>query len=388
MYTLELIKEAFGNIVSVILSPLFGLVLIILYIQYKRINKMEMKIRGYVKNSILKKMLRSSLIGIIVSFIGTIIIIACRIYINISDFYIILPLALVLLLINIRYVCFSYSGSIVCLLSLIFYPKINVVSIIALIGILHLVESILIYFDGTYDPIPMVVENNNEISGAFYMQRFWPIPFIILLSSNTLGISCEIFELAGAIAALGYGDMTCAYKPKTKGKIIAKRLFIYSIITIMLALLGRSIYAFRIIGPLFCMFAHEYLIKWSLREEKEMNNLFIPPKEGVLVLDFMNDSIAKELKLEVGDMILEVNGYKVIDEFNLKEILKIKNYGFYMIIERNKRIIKLSINKSVSKIGAFVISRNSNNIMEMSSNYSILRKIKNKYFYNKKQKTT
>jgi hypothetical protein len=388
-----LMGSALKNLFWVICSPLFLVVLILLYIQYRRLRKMEMKTLGYTTNSIKNKMIKSSIYGIGVSLIGTILIILLGIGVNIKDFYFVLPLALILLLINIRYMCFSYGGSIISIISFFTgFPKINISSLIAIIGLLHLIESILIYLDGSNDHMPMVMENDKyELVGAFSMQRFWPIPFIILLGVSTsynnnmsswwplLASKNYMYELAGAIAALGYGDMTCIYEPKVKSKIIAKRLFLYSITTIILSVISMKVIIFKLIGAVFCITCHEYLIKMSLKEEKEKTPIYIPPKEGVLVLEVMEKSPAHYMGLKRGDKIVAVNGYRVNSEGDIRYGLNMGSGECNIHILKDSRLSMRNYKKSIDRLGAFVISKDSKVVLQLSNNFSILKKIVNKF---------
>ncbi|PAB58111.1 PDZ domain-containing protein [Anaeromicrobium sediminis] len=393
VYIMGLMGIALKNLFWVICSPLFLVVLILLYIQYRRLRKMEMKTLGYNTNSIRNKMIKSSIYGIGVSLIGTIVVILLGIGVNIKDFYFILPLALILLLINVRYLCFSYGGSIICIISFFTgFPKINISSVIALIGLLHLLESILIYLDGSNDYMPMVMENEKyELVGAFSMQRFWPIPFIILIGVSTrynnsmsswwplLASKDYAYELAGAIAALGYGDMTCIYDPKVKSKIIAKRLFLYSISTIILSVISMKITIFKLIAPVFCITCHELLIRMSLKEEKEKTPLYIPGDEGVLVLEVMEKSPAHYMGLKRGDKIVAVNGYRVNNESDIRYSLNMNENECNIHILKDGRLLIRNYKKRVYRLGAFVISKDSRVVLQLSNNFSILKKIINKF---------
>src|SRR5690606_12129243 len=86
-------------------------------------------------------------------------------------------IALSLSLFNLRYLCFSYAGGIVALMNLIFgFPSINPIGIIALVGILHLVESLLIWLDGFSDAVPVFLKRKDgNIVGGYIMNRIWPL---------------------------------------------------------------------------------------------------------------------------------------------------------------------------------------------------------------------
>jgi hypothetical protein len=54
-------------------------------------------------------------------------------------------IAILMAMIHVRYLCFSYAGGLVALVSLIFgFPNVYVPGLMALVGILHLIESLFI----------------------------------------------------------------------------------------------------------------------------------------------------------------------------------------------------------------------------------------------------
>lgn len=104
--------------------------------------------------------------------------------------------------------CFSYAGGILSIINLIMgWPKINVSEILFVIGVLHLVESFLILWDGNSNRIPIFMEKKGEIIGGFTMNRFWPVPFSIFVSNGYL------YPIT-IVAILGYGDFSLSNYPE------------------------------------------------------------------------------------------------------------------------------------------------------------------------------
>src|SRR5699024_665162 len=102
--------------------------------------------------------------------------------------------ALVLMLINQRYLCFAYAGGIVSLFSLLTgYPQIHIPTLMALVAILHLVEAFLIFINGHHLPSPMYVKHESgKVVGAFNLQKFWPMPTIALLGVTMLSSGVDL----------------------------------------------------------------------------------------------------------------------------------------------------------------------------------------------------
>ncbi len=340
---IEIIIAAIFTILSLIKNPLYWIVILLVFVQYKRIVKIEKQILGINKESIYSKTFKSALFGIIGGFVGSIIIILLGITIEANDFKYIFILAVILMLIHPRFICFSYSGGLISILSIIIgVPKVNVSSIMAIVAILHLIESILILVDGQSTKIPIFIERDNKIVGGFNMVRFWPIPFIVLIAiSQSAGIgglqpsewwpifkayNLEIsnniaFFMVGIIAALGYSDMAITDFPKNKVKISSRNLLLFSCILLFLALLSSRINELKIIAALFSPIAHEILIQMGRKKEKKGKPIFTPSSRGIRILDIIPKGIAHKIGIQPGDVILSLNGYAVNNKEEVNKIL-------------------------------------------------------------------
>ena len=89
------------------------------------------------------------------------------------------------MLLSPRYLCFAYAGAYwpLSVWSLAI-PRSSVPQLMALIAILHMVESLLILLSGRLNPMPVYVKYENQIRGGFNLQKFWPIPLIALVSAG------------------------------------------------------------------------------------------------------------------------------------------------------------------------------------------------------------
>ena len=338
------------TIIFIIRNPFYWLIILLVYLQYRRIAKMEKKIIGINKESTFVRVLKSSAIGIIGGLMGSFIIIFLGITISVNDFVYIIILAVILMLIHPRFLCFSYAGGIIAVFSLTLgYPKINVPSIMAVVAILHLIESFLIWLDGDTTKVPIFIQRNNRIVGGFNMLKFWPIPFIVLIvqtqtiiqggltasdwwpifKSSHLFSSSEnlVFLMAGVIAALGYGDIAVTEFPKKKVRSSAKNLFIYSCILLTLSIFASYYDVFKFIAALFSIIAHEILIQIGRNKELKGNPIFTAPSRGIKILDIIPKSPADKIGLRTGDVILSLNGFTVNSKEDIKQLLFYKpNY--------------------------------------------------------------
>lgn len=342
---LQIMYFLFLTLSQALISPIYWVVVFIVYIQYKRIGKMEEKILGTMRESILRRVFSSALSGCIGGLIGSIVIIVLGVTIEANDFMYILILALFLMLIHPRFICFSYAGGIVSLSSLVFgYPEINVSSVMAIVAVLHLVESMLIMIDGEKSKIPIFIERGNNLVGGFNMVRFWPIPFIVLLISNNIlegssitmpqwwplfkpevlsniGNNDLMYIMFPVLAILGYGDMAITDYPERKAKRSAINLSLFSIILLILATISSHVYVFKYIAAIFSPTVHELLIQLGRRKEKKGLPLFIPSNKGVRILDLLPNSVASKMGIKTGDIIFRINGFQIRSKYEIEGIL-------------------------------------------------------------------
>lgn len=402
---LKLLEMALMSIFTVFLNPFFVIVILLIFIQYKRIYKMKKKILGQTKESIRSMTIDSVKIGILGGIVGTIIIMVFGIIVEPTDFYYMIFLSILLMLINIRYICFSYSGGIISLFSLIFgVPKLNVSSIIAIVAILHLIESILIYFDGYKYAVPIFVEDKKYgVVGGFSMQRFWPIPFtILILAMGQVTGTTEVelpnwwplfkeskfienipLQLAAIVAALGYGDMTLSDKPKNKCQKSAKKLFAYSVILLILSIISTKLMIFKFIAALFAPLGHEYLIVRSQKEEKKAVPIFRKHSSGVTVLDIKKDGVGMLMGLKQGDVIIKINNHFVNDKEGLQEVLKeFPPYIWMEVIDikgNRKTLEYKNYQRGINNLGIVIVLEDTQIIFDIQTSTSILKNILKKF---------
>ena len=346
MYDLyEISKLTVASLSDVFMEPIFLMVILVVYFQYRKLERMEISLYGKTVTPIRKKTAYSVVFGIAGGYLGTALMTVLGITISIGDFSYVLPLAIFLMMVRSRYICFSYAGGIISILSLLTgWPDINVSSMMAVVAVLHMIESMLIYIDGHSFSTPIITRTeDNNICGGFYLQKFWPIPMIVIvavlgrdvpINTGTLpawwpafipegqSIQTVILRLTGLVAVLGYGDMTLSRMPKEKTKIAAGRLALYSFVLLVLSLLSSEIYAFKFVAAIFAPLAHEGLILYSQREEKSRKRLFEAGDAGTMVIFVKKDGVGYKLGLKPGDRIIKINNIPLLEDKDLDSFLQ------------------------------------------------------------------
>ncbi|MGB9792741.1 MAG: PDZ domain-containing protein [Thermacetogeniaceae bacterium] len=329
---LLLVTKAFFH---VLMQPFYWLVVVLVWYLYRRMQMTRESLYG-IKASAARVTVLSVLWGLVGGLLGSLVIIFFGISVdNVGIGYLWL-LALVLMLFNPRFLCFSYAGGILALFSLLTgRPDINIPSLMGLIAVLHLVESILILTSGHYEPLPVYVsKGQGEVVGAFNLQKFWPIPLAVLM---VIGSSQQIhgeliktpswwplisppgvgkpqdlvYGIFPVFAALGYGELAIARMPRDRVRRSAFYLGIFSIVLLGLSVFSSHFPKAAVIPALFSPLGHEMVIYLGRREEFRERPRFVPPRQGMMVLDVVKESPAEAAGIRSGEIIYSVGGFPV-----------------------------------------------------------------------------
>lgn len=391
MIYINLIWLIIKSIALMILNPFMWLVVAFIYFQYKRNVEIERHMVGKEQTPLKDQVLDSVIYGFLIGILGSIVIVFLGITIDNIGIEYVFPLAILLMLINPRYICFSYAGGIVSLISLITgYPNVNVSGLMAIVGILHLMESILIYLDGAANSVPVFVRlKNGNVAGGYTMQKFWPIPFIALSTTTAilggassinmpdwwplLGPSSNlkniVFIMMPVVAALGYGDIALTEMPEKRAHRSSIRLLGFSLILIGLSLLSIKIYIFKWIAAIFGPLAHELIIIIGQREEKTKKPLFEYQDTGLMVLSVVKNSPAEQIGIKPGDVILKINDIQINSEDDIKRLLSTNpTILFITVKEADGSFVRYEYRncKGINWLGLLIVPQYPDNLYSIS----------------------
>ncbi|HZK18384.1 MAG TPA: PDZ domain-containing protein [Clostridia bacterium] len=347
---LKIIPLMVGQLILMLFNPIFWIVVVIVAIQYRRIAGMRGEMFGSPGQKPYMDMLYAVGFGLIGGLVGSFFMVFVGVTLSGSGLIYLWPIAIFLMLVNPRFLCFAYAGGILSLSKLLLgFPDVKVSQILALIAILHMVESILIYFSGHLGAVPIYLrlkENGNRIVGGFTLQKFWPIPIIALIvMTGVTGGGVEMPEwwplispgvgdlkdvtlgLIPVVAGLGYADIVTARTPKEKSRLSAGYLGIYSFVLLALAVMAEHSMTIAIVAALFSPLGHELVIHIGRNIEFNAEPIYVPPGRGVKVLDILQAGPAWKAGLRSGDVILSASGYEVETISELDDLLD-GGYGF------------------------------------------------------------
>lgn len=336
-------------------QPFFLLIIVLIWLQYRRMLKTKEALFG-VRDSTPRLVLTALGYGMIGGLLGSMLIVVLGISLNDLGILFLWIIAVLLMLINPRFLCFSYAGGILALISLLTgYPKLNIPALMGLVAVLHLVESLLILTSGHIDPLPVYVRNRfGRVVGAFNLQKFWPIPLaVIVLVTVTqqapagdlirmpdwwpplrpLGeLSPQMaYSILPVIAILGYGELAITCLPRERVKLTSLHLALFSLVLLGMAMLAAYVPQTVILAALFAPLGHEVVIHVGQRSELQGQPRFVPPARGVMVLDALRGSPSRQAGLRSGDVILKIEDIPVNTKAELAYALDL--YGPSMGIE-------------------------------------------------------
>lgn len=371
---LEISQIFMTTFMVALFMPIFWVVLFLVYMQYRRLAATEEKLFGRSINNVGRQMLFSITLGALGGFAASAILIFMGLSLEQIGLYFIWPVALLLLLINPRYLCFSYAGGIVAVVVLLtrhvllpLFPyleqnvvvesllRIHIPALLVLIGLLHLAEALLIYVGGHWGSSPIYLKKEDgNVVGAFALQRFWPLPLVALLvavvaQTDVAGVSMPdwwpILEstlhpgenqglqymVIPVAAGLGYADMALSSTPRERTIFSARWLAVYSVILLIVAVGSEFLSWLVLPGVLFAPLGHELLILFGKKKEDSLPPRFQMPATGVPLMMVLPDSPAYLAGLLGDDLILRINGEGIADNHEL--VQKIEESYFMVLVE-------------------------------------------------------
>lgn len=401
---MELLKYTLQQVSYAIVEPSYSLILILMafafYMKNRKITLMEKLIMG--KNTFSAFELTVSQVvmgifgGVLVSLILTYLGVS---FYESSNIFIIFIISVGLIFINPKVGSFSYSGTILGLISILFYflsmaldkPSLNVMNLditnlIIVIAVMHFVEGILVIFDGKRGAIPVFSGRDKKIIGGFAYERQWILPMIILLmvqasqsdlmtgsavntpqwwplinhEENLVLFATMMIGALPIFSALNYKAATFTRSKGKKPIVSGLLICIYSIFVVSLSQFGNMNKFLDVTLLLLIVLGHEVLNRVEKAMELKGKPKYVSCEDGVCVLDVAPNSIAKEMGLCPGDIILAVNEEKVVkDEVIFKFLEKLpENISMYVRgVNGEIKVLTTRMRDRKEKLGFVIVPR-------------------------------
>ncbi len=348
----KLIVQVFRVVPVMLFHPnyafIFWTLTLLVFFQYRRCANLEKRIYGVTKNQTQAQVLSALGYGLLGGLVGSILLVSIGISLSSSGIIYVWPLAIVLMLINPRFMCFAYAGGLVSLASLAFgWPDIHVPGLMGLVAVLHMTESFLIWISGDSCATPLFIKNKRgEVVGGYVLQKFWPIPIAVLVLMAVPDISALegliqmpewwplirpdrgimesgnlVFAMVPVAAALGYSDIAITMPPREKASRSAMTLAAYSLLLLFFSILASRTAPFKWVAALFAPTGHEMVIHLGIRREVIAPSYYSQPERGLRVLGVLPDSASWRAGIRPGDILFEVAGFQIKNRDELRNAL-------------------------------------------------------------------
>lgn len=376
------------------------MIALIFYNKNKKIAAMQKMIMGETLDSAFELTISQIVIGIFAGAIASLIFtFSGLVFDESSNIYLLFMVSLFFMAFKPRFICFSYSGAVLGIASLLFkyaasvlhmpqldIIKIDILTLMTLVGILHIIEGSLVMIDGSRGAIPVFTNRDDKIIGGFSLKRYWalPIALLILLSSTTsdamVGQSVLIPEwrhlIKGDIidkiaknsviatialyGVIGYGSITFT-KSKTAKKLTSGALIIgYGVLLTAISQLAVFGVGFQLFILIFAAVSHEIMLRIEKYMEATSKPKFVSSDEGIMVLAVAPESPAFQMGIESGDLIVLLNDKKIEAEEEIFNVIKGNFNSLSMKIKKTSGELKnITYNNIVKnkRLGIVIVPR-------------------------------
>lgn len=395
---MDLTKYILKTVAYAMVNPTQLIVLIALGVMFygknKKISVMQKLTLGERINSPLELTLSQLSLGIIAGAIGSLMIGFLGVmFSKNSGIEFIFIVSIIMLFVKKRFTCFSYSGAILGLISIILNllsdkiginPMINIdiMQLMTFVGIMHVVEGILVIFDGSRGAIPVFANRDNKVVGGFAYNRLWAFPIAIFLiygdassaivssidtpnwwpiinRQETLKIlATTIIAATPLYGALSYSSVTFTKSKSKKPAIGGLIILCYGIVLLLVAQLAAVGLIGEIFVVIFAPLAHEIMIKLQRYIEKKGEYKYVTDDNGICILEVSPYSSFYKEGIRSGDKIVEVNNNKPESD---NEILKIINSSHkeikFKILKISGEMVDKKINIEKNKFGLLMVPK-------------------------------
>lgn len=367
-----------------LVHPVFWMVVGLVAYLYYQLIKRENRLLGQPYNNLWLQVFPSLLTGLAGGIMASLLLVIPGFSLDLMGIPLMFVTAILLLLINPRFLCFAYSVGIVSLLIFAarglvsFFPGefpdfvytlsgISIPGMLVLVAVLHLTEALLIFLGGHWGASPIYYrEPGKEIMGGFMLQRFWLVPLVLLVamphppfpvegpewwpileSSLIVGAGgVSSISLIPAPVVMGYSDMAVSSSPREKSIYSSVYLAVYGLILLGIAYLAVFNSFWVLPGVIFAPLGHELVVHLGNRRERNRPFRYrLSSGTGVKILAVHSRSPAARAGLKSEDIIREVDGVPVYDNNHFWKLIQGGYFWTYLQVEREGRQKKLVLRR-------------------------------------------
>ena len=424
---MQLIYNTIKSLAYVLTEPYYLLILLVVgivcYLKNKKIIFMNNMIIGESSQSPLDLTLSQIVIGMFAGILASMMLtLAGVVFEETSYIQILFLISIVLMFIKPRYICFSYSGAILGLISIVFklinvessadnqILNIDITMLMSFEAILHIVEAFLVAIDGHRSAIPVFSDKDGKIIGGFALKRNWIMPIAIFMAYSitstqiggtesiqtpnwwpiiTSASNNDIFNTMAIVSmpfwgVIGYSSVTFTKRKEQKSRMSALFILLFGVILLLVSQIARFGVVGEIIVVILAPLGHEVMLRMQNILENKKEAKFVSDNDGFSVLDVVKHSKSYDLGFRSGDKVLLINDESIESEVEIYKALKINGSVLKVISDKGlEKDIKIK-QSSKERMGILIVPKKvdvSKTIVvnqKQDSFSNVLEKLKNK----------
>jgi hypothetical protein len=355
--TLDWLSGLGDALLNMLTQPLFYIGIVFIVLQVRRQIVLERRFFHVKLHALLPELWRMLLWGLGAGILASVAMGVIGVSFSSGAVIWMWAVTLVLLLFRVRFLCLAYMSGILGLLQGLlrvlpnsfgtdmideaFAPirEMNIPSLLALVGVLHIIEAGLVRWQGRRLASPMFFEGKRgKIVGGYQLQGFWMVPLFLLIPIHDGGgftlpwvplvahdSVAGSWSWAGLPLMIGFTDWTAAMLPERKLRRSSARLFSYAALVLALAVTALWFPVLTLPTCIVSIGLHEVLIHWNRWFESKQSPFFIHGSQGLKILAVLPGSSAAEMGLQAGEIIHKVNQQRVMTKEELHAAMRINS---------------------------------------------------------------
>ena len=203
-----------------------------------------------------------------------------------------------------------------------------------LLGLIVIAEGIFISKNGIKGTSPKIIKSKRGLRvGIHEVSRVWMLPVFLLIPGDAISasfswwpvfsIGSETYSILVVPFAIGFYQQIYSTLPAVALKEFGKKVINLGIILTVLSVVGYWVPLASIVVVALAMIVREVL-SMRLRLKEENSPLYFSRKQqGVMILGVIPGSPAEKMDLEVGEVIMKVNGIYVNSDDSFYDALEV-----------------------------------------------------------------
>jgi hypothetical protein len=350
-FFIDLLIQAF----TLFINPVLYVFALLLYWHYHRQIVQERKLFHVRLTSAPGELLGSLVFGAMAGIGISIALLLFGVAVSYHELLLLWGLSVLLSLVHIRFLSFTYSGGLLVVFSLLarllsaedagsgvgqlitWLQEVNIPSVLALVAALHIAEGILLRVTPNQGLSPLFIKSERgRIVGAYAIQKFWLVPLVMFVTGEPSGeylpaspswwpwfyAGVAALSLLPVPAVTGYADLAVFSTPQERIGQAGKMIFRFGVLLFILAYAGTYWLPIAVLGSVLALVGHEALWIYGVWQRRLYAPLYVQLKKGVRVLAVVPGSPADEMEIVTGDVILRVNGHDIQKEEDIYPALQ------------------------------------------------------------------